>query len=169
MANERGEQSYRLPYIDHVSRLDVSFDNASNYGSDLAESSACSRKRQSVSQTGDINSVQNAGVPPISRYRGAAQHTENRSTYRGYFTESIESGVEENTDTQSLPSDYSGRNIQRRNLGFTQMTALMINSVIGSGIFTTPGYVLALTKCKWTAFVLWLVGGVSTGLWYVRL
>ena len=160
MADERKERSYWLPYIDPISRLNVSFKIAS--GSDVAESSASSQKRENVLH--DDNSIHNAGSSTLHRYRDVAQNT---TSYREYSTESIELGVAEDADSQSLSSDCSGRYIQKRSLGSMQMTSLMINSVIGSGIFTTPGYVLVLTKCKSIALSLWFVGGISTGLWFV--
>jgi hypothetical protein len=50
--------------------------------------------------------------------------------------------------------------VPRRSLGFLQCSSLMINQMIGSGIFTTPGYVLLLTKSKPIALALWAVGGI---------
>jgi len=60
-------------------------------------------------------------------------------------------------------------NVPRRNLGFVQITSLMLNTTIGGGIFNTPGYVLALTRSKKIALILWAVGGVYSGLRYVRV
>jgi hypothetical protein len=60
-------------------------------------------------------------------------------------------------------------NVPRRNLGFVQITSLMLNATIGGGIFNTPGYVLALTRSKKIALILWAVGGVYSGLRYVRV
>ena len=59
------------------------------------------------------------------------------------------------TETTSVP---------RRKLGFVQAVSLMLNTTIGTGIFTTPGYVLALTRSKRISLVLWAVGGVYSAL-----
>ncbi|OAL45369.1 amino acid transporter [Pyrenochaeta sp. DS3sAY3a] len=50
--------------------------------------------------------------------------------------------------------------VPRRNLGFVQCSALMINQMVGTGIFTLPGLVLLLTKSKPVATALWAAGGV---------
>jgi hypothetical protein len=69
------------------------------------------------------------------------------------------SGEEE--DDISLNSAFTEFTlVPRRNLGFVQASALMINQMIGTGIFTTPGIVLLLTKSKPIALVLWASGGV---------
>ena len=74
---------------------------------------------------------------------------------------------QETQDGEGTASERSGSGITpKKNLGFVQITSLILNSVIGSGIFTTPGYVLALTRSKPISLVLWAVGGVYTALWY---
>ncbi|KAL9044242.1 MAG: hypothetical protein Q9214_002607 [Letrouitia sp. 1 TL-2023] len=40
----------------------------------------------------------------------------------------------------------------------------MVNSMIGSGIFTVPGYTVLLTKSKTVALILWVVGGGYTSI-----
>jgi hypothetical protein len=71
----------------------------------------------------------------------------------------------EQDDDASVDSRWSeSTTVPRRNLGFIQTTSLMLNSVIGGGIFNTPGYVLALTRSKRIALVLWAVGGIYSGL-----
>lgn len=50
--------------------------------------------------------------------------------------------------------------VPRRSLGFVQCSSLMINQMIGTGIFTTPGFVLLLVKSKQISLVLWAVGGI---------
>jgi hypothetical protein len=49
--------------------------------------------------------------------------------------------------------------VPRRSLGFMQCSSLMINHMIGTGIFTTPGNVLHSVKSKPISLVLWAVGG----------
>ena len=56
-----------------------------------------------------------------------------------------------------------------RQLKVLDVAALIFNKMVGSGIFTTPGIVLSLTKSKTLALGLWAVGGVYTTLWYARL
>lgn len=54
--------------------------------------------------------------------------------------------------------------VPRRNLGYVQITSLMLNGTIGSGVFVTPGYVLLSTRSKPIALILWALGGVYTAL-----
>ena len=54
--------------------------------------------------------------------------------------------------------------VPRRNLGYIQITSLMLNGTIGSGVFITPGYVLLLTRSKPISLALWALGGVYTAL-----
>lgn len=62
-----------------------------------------------------------------------------------------------------LEGNYSEReSIPERNLGVVQIASLTINSMIGSGIVTTPGYILLLTNSKTVALLLWGAGGAYT-------
>jgi hypothetical protein len=71
-------------------------------------------------------------------------------------------------DTASFDSNWTeSTTVPRRNLGFVQCSALMINQMVGSGIFTLPGVVLLLTKSKPIAVVLWAVGGIYSMLRFV--
>lgn len=54
--------------------------------------------------------------------------------------------------------------VPRRNLGYIQITSLMLNGTIGSGVFITPGYVLLLIRSKPIALALWALGGFYTAL-----
>jgi hypothetical protein len=68
-------------------------------------------------------------------------------------------------DASSVDTAWSeSTTVPRRNLGYVQITSLMLNATIGNGIFTTPGYVLALTQSKRISMVLWALGGVYSGL-----
>lgn len=53
----------------------------------------------------------------------------------------------------------------RRRLSFLDVAALIIDQMIGTGIFTTPGLVLSLTKSKPVSLVLWGLGGVHSFIW----
>lgn len=70
-------------------------------------------------------------------------------------------------DASTADSNFSeSTNIPRRNLRVHDVAGLILNKVVGSGIFTTPGLVLALTKHKPTSIVLWVMGGIHAMLWY---
>ena len=56
-----------------------------------------------------------------------------------------------------------------RQLKVLDVAALIFNKMVGSGIFTSPGIVLSLTKSKALALSLWAVGGVYTTLWCALL
>lgn len=45
----------------------------------------------------------------------------------------------------------------------------MLNRIIGTGVFISPGQILALTGSKTVTLVLWLVGGAITWAGYVCL
>lgn len=152
-----------MPYPDPGSRLNISFDGSSH--TENAESNASSRDSQGIQllQRGESTFDRASQIHPFSD--GAAQKV---TPYQDDYIEEMQMDGSEEADTRSLPSNFSeGKKIPKRNLGFVQITSLMVNSVIGSGIFTTPGYVLALTKCKSVAMALWFAGGAYTGLWLV--
>lgn len=79
---------------------------------------------------------------------------------RGGRNVEVSPGDEDSVDTAWSESTT----VPRRNLGFVQITSLMLNTTIGSGIFNTPGYVLALTRSKRVSLILWAVGGVYSAL-----
>lgn len=54
----------------------------------------------------------------------------------------------------------------RRKLGTLDVAALILNKMVGTGIFTTPGTILSLTKSKQLSIGLWAVGGLYTLLRY---
>ena len=55
--------------------------------------------------------------------------------------------------------------VPRRNLGFIQVTSLMLNGCLGNSFFfTTPGYVLALVRSKRISLILYAVGAVYSAL-----
>jgi len=49
-----------------------------------------------------------------------------------------------------------------RDLNSQDVASLIINTMVGSGIYTTPPVVLLLTGSKGEAFALWVVGFLST-------
>ena len=50
--------------------------------------------------------------------------------------------------------------VPRRQLGVFRVASLMINQMVGTGIFTTPAYVLLMTKSKPLTLGLFVLGGV---------
>lgn len=51
-----------------------------------------------------------------------------------------------------------------RQLGLTSAVALVVASMIGTGVFTTSGFLLADLKSPWLVLVAWAVGGVLATL-----
>jgi APA family basic amino acid/polyamine antiporter len=47
-----------------------------------------------------------------------------------------------------------------RQLGLASATALVVANMIGTGVFTTSGFLLADLKSPWTVLAVWLVGGI---------
>jgi len=82
-----------------------------------------------------------------------------------------ESGNSDDMDSiRSADTDFSETtSVPQRHLGYFQITALMLNLTIGGGIFTTPGYVLALTESKSVSLGLWAAGGVYTALRFASI
>jgi len=52
-----------------------------------------------------------------------------------------------------------------RHLRIFDVVALIVNKMIGTGIFTTPGMVLVLTDGKGLSLFLWVIGGFYSVLW----
>lgn len=55
--------------------------------------------------------------------------------------------------------------IQKRKLTVWDVAALILNKIIGTGIFTVPGLVLGLTNSKVVSVVYWILGGFYCSLW----
>ena len=69
----------------------------------------------------------------------------------------------EDVDTASLDSGFTETTlVPRRRLGAFDVTSLIVNQMVGIGIFTTPGLVLSVTGSKPVSLVLWGVGGLYT-------
>ena len=51
-----------------------------------------------------------------------------------------------------------------RSLGLVSATALVVANMIGTGVFTTSGFLLADLKSPWPVLGVWLVGGVLAAL-----
>jgi basic amino acid/polyamine antiporter, APA family len=58
-----------------------------------------------------------------------------------------------------------GRNLSApRQLGWVSATALVVASMIGTGVFTTSGFLLADLGSPWRVLAVWLGGGIIAGL-----
>lgn len=67
----------------------------------------------------------------------------------------------EDTDGASVTTDFTeSTNVPKRRIGLMQVTSLMINQMVGTGIFQTPGIVLFLTGSKPISLALWGIGGI---------
>src|SRR5262249_2298505 len=68
-----------------------------------------------------------------------------------------------NTHTHAPPPDAVGNQTRerlRRTLSLTDLVFIVVGTVIGSGIFLTPGAVVRSSGSAGLALVAWLVGGV---------
>jgi APA family basic amino acid/polyamine antiporter len=52
----------------------------------------------------------------------------------------------------------------RRELGVWTAAALVVASMIGTGVFTTSGFLLASLHSPWVVLAAWAVGGVQAAL-----
>jgi hypothetical protein len=106
---------------------------------------------------------------PPDQVVGTARSFNTNEKSSGNDSKGTQDGVYGGTADDGSTTWSESTAVPRRNLGFLQITSLMLNATIGSGIFNTPGYVLALTRSKTISMVLWAVGGVYTGLRYANL
>ena len=90
--------------------------------------------------------------------------SEGQENTTGVHTRYSQYNLEEENGSIGISNFTESTNIPRR-LETLDVAALIFNKMVGSGIFTTPGLVLSLTKSKALALGLWAVGGVYTGLW----
>jgi len=79
-----------------------------------------------------------------------------------------------NTNVDNNPSvDVADENrpwterhtVKNQYLSTLEAASLIVNKMIGTGIFTTPGIVLFLTQNKALALSLWVIGGIYAALW----
>lgn len=81
-----------------------------------------------------------------------SEHQNRHNGFDDFDDVSVDAAWTESTD------------VPRRRLGFIQVSALMINQMIGTGIFSTPATVLLLTGSKPISLALWAVGGIYSFL-----
>ena len=104
-----------------------------------------------------------------SERRKQSHHLREHSSHLfsdGFRSEPAAGGQHEvNHPLYHARMQYGSENsVLPRNLGRVQIASLMINTMIGSGILTTPGSVLLSARSKTVAILLWAVGGVYTVL-----
>ena len=61
-------------------------------------------------------------------------------------------------------SDRATPTPSTRSLGLATATALVVANMVGTGVFTTSGFLLADLKSPWPVLGVWLVGGVLAAL-----
>jgi hypothetical protein len=78
----------------------------------------------------------------------------------------VDSKLGKNLESRSEYTAFTENTIvPRRNLGFVQVTSLMLNGCLGNPFFfSTPGYVLALVRSKRISLVLYAVGAIYSAL-----
>ena len=52
--------------------------------------------------------------------------------------------------------------LPHRTIGFWSATALVIASMLGTGVFTTSGFLLADLQSPWLVLLAWAIGGLVT-------
>jgi hypothetical protein len=57
----------------------------------------------------------------------------------------------------------------QRPMGVLDVASVILNKMVGTGIFTVPGQVLVSTGSKKISLVLWAVGGIWTAAWYLSI
>ena len=71
-----------------------------------------------------------------------------------------------NNATQAASSEWDERHtVQKQYLTILEAASLIVNKMIGTGIFATPGMVLALTQNKSLALGFWVIGGLYAAIW----
>jgi len=55
-----------------------------------------------------------------------------------------------------------------RQLGWISAVALVVASMIGTGVFTTSGFLLADLKSPWLVLAAWFIGGILAALGALR-
>ncbi|HOX60119.1 MAG TPA: amino acid permease [Candidatus Paceibacterota bacterium] len=58
----------------------------------------------------------------------------------------------------------TGTKSSPRNLGLVSATALVVANMVGTGVFTTSGFLLGDLKSPWPVLAVWVAGGVVAAL-----
>jgi amino acid transporter len=93
-------------------------------------------------------------------------HCPRRDSPEAKFGSNLEGGrgSADNESLQRPPTNFTEDRRLGRTLGTLDVSALILNKMVGTGIFTLPGLVLSLTRSKRTSLGLWVVGGVYSML-----
>jgi hypothetical protein len=114
--------------------------------------------------SGKDTELREFNADPVDRFNGERRFSQEhhsqdvRAAIDGSETSRVGSNFTEEVDVDPRRP--------KRHLTFLNVAALVIDQMVGAGIFTTPGLVLGLTKSKPIALVLWGLGGVHSFLWY---
>jgi amino acid transporter len=73
-------------------------------------------------------------------------------------------GSPDNESLQRPPTNFTEDRHLGRTLGTLDVSALILNKMVGTGIFTVPGIVLTLTGSKRISLGFWVLGGVYSML-----
>ena len=116
---------------------------------------------QKATSPEDASSSIGLSTPHADNYdQGASSQDEKNSINRS------DAGSGERSDGASVDTAFTETtNIPRRSLGTMDVASLIINQMVGTGIFVTPGLVLSMTKSKPISLVLWAMGGFWSYLW----
>ena len=74
----------------------------------------------------------------------------------------LQKGELQNDDFTAVKDEQVFVIPEGRKLGFTSVVFLIVNSMIGTGIFSTPASVYRAVNNVGSAFMLWVTGGVLT-------
>jgi hypothetical protein len=119
------------------------------------------RSRYSGSESGTFNNI--PGIETADSQRALAHQDRARTENHG--SESPTSAV---PAIGRAPSYHETMKVESRQLSTIDIACLILNKMVGTGIFTTPGYVLALTHGKGLSLFFWAAGGAYVILWFVR-
>jgi hypothetical protein len=98
---------------------------------------------------------------------GAGQNSSHENTLRRDGELLPPSHEPSRERSMSPASDFSERKttVPPKSLTTFDLGALVLNKMVGTGIFTVPGHVLEATGSKKISIVFWVAGGVYTAMW----
>lgn len=110
----------------------------------------------------DFPAVYEQKTPPPPTPRDRAELGDNPvdsviTSIRSHALPQIGSSVDENTPNTDLRPRP-----EKRMLGYISTSSLIINRMIGTGIFSKPSDILKKTNSKGGALLLWVAGGMMT-------
>jgi hypothetical protein len=105
---------------------------------------------------------------PFDRTDSSLRHDDERAS-RTKLTESgpaDEAAGGQRVYRPHRPSNATENTVLEPTMGVLDVASVIINKMVGTGIFTVPGQVLVSTGDKGTSLVLWAMGGIWTAAWY---